>query len=347
MKYFTQFTSNTCAAGGNQHFFTMQPDEIRTGRVFYRIAVGGEYRYSLLFSNVIDSTFSNGAVSHKNLICDEWELCSARIGRCAGLAAGEAVKQTDPGQIAVDGWKTLTFDGAPTKTVMPGAFFCSDPVSFAAQKDEYLCVELTFSGSMLPYHEESILPIYIKEGDGWRYDKKMPLPSMIGCDRPVAARIAYLGDSITQGCGTELNAYEHWNAVLSRKLDEKYACWNLGLGYGRANDAASDGAWLFKARQNDLVVVCYGVNDIFQGMGEVQIKKDLTYIVEALKKAGARVVLQTVPPFDYSGDYVGLWQRVNEFIKTELSQKADLIFDVVPVLGREEAPHLARYCGHP
>lgn len=70
MKYFEDFTSNTYAGSGNQLHFKMNENEIRTGRVFYKISVGGEYNYSILFSNIIDSTYADGSISHKNLICD-------------------------------------------------------------------------------------------------------------------------------------------------------------------------------------------------------------------------------------------------------------------------------------
>ncbi len=71
-----------------------------------------------------------------------------------------------------------------------------------------------------------------------------------------------------------VNSYEHWNAVVAENLGSQYGFWNLGLGYGRAADAATDGAWFFKAKQNDIVVVCYGVNDIFQGFTISEIQKN-------------------------------------------------------------------------
>ena len=65
--------------------------------------------------------------------------------------------------------------------------------------------------------------------------------------------IAFLGDSITQGVGTPDNAYTHWNALISKEIGEEYSYWNLGIGYARASDASTDGAWLNKAKNNDIV----------------------------------------------------------------------------------------------
>ena len=56
MDYFKHYSSNTYAGSGNQLYFDMQDGEVRTGRILYKIAVFGEYEYSILFSNIMDST---------------------------------------------------------------------------------------------------------------------------------------------------------------------------------------------------------------------------------------------------------------------------------------------------
>ena len=50
-RYFETYVSNSVAGSANQLFFSA--DRPQTGRIFYKIACGGEYSYSLLFSNVI------------------------------------------------------------------------------------------------------------------------------------------------------------------------------------------------------------------------------------------------------------------------------------------------------
>ena len=340
MNYFNQYCSNTLGGSGNQFFFGTD-GKIETGRVYYRITAGGTFNYSILFSNVIDSTYSDGTVSHKNLICDSWDLISARVGHCTDVPNPE---QEAP---EADHWKYLTFDGKKSVTVQPGGFFASDAVPMECEKGEYLCLEISFRGEMIPCHIESILPVFRKEKDSWAYSKFLPMASMVGCDRSVKAKIGYLGDSITQGIGTVVNSYDHWNAVVSQMLGDEYAYWNLGIGFGRANDAASDGAWLYRAKQNDLVVVCYGVNDIFRITSAEQTKKDLKEIVDKLHAAGVKVLLQTVPPFDYDESHGAIWREINRYILEELSQQVEGTFDVVPVLGDENHPQKAKYGGHP
>ena len=337
MKYFEQFTSNSYAGSSNQFYFNMNEGEIRTGRIYYKISVGGEYNYSVLFSNIIDSTYADGSLSHKNLICDEWKIHNLKIGKCTEFPEDINSK------IDVTDFKAVTFDGKKEKNVMPAEFFATDPIKLSYNKDEFLCLEITYSGKMIPYHEESLLPCYVLENGEWKYSKKVPFASMIGCDREVKKRVAYLGDSITQGIGTPINSYLHWNARLSEKIGDSYAYWNFGIGFGRASDASSDGAWLYKARQNDVVFVCYGVNDILHGGTAEQVKKDLEYIVDNLKNAGKKVILQTVPPFDYSNEIEEKWNDVNLYIKTVLAKKVDIVFDNNNILGIENNLHMAKF----
>jgi len=353
MEYFEKYSSNTYAGSGNQFYFEMSENEIHTGRIFYKITVGGEYSYSILFSNIIDSTYADGSISHKNLICDTWSICSAKIGRCKYLGVFNDISELDMddedknSDILILDFKNITFDGEFSKEVMPGEFFASDPIKCVYEKDEYLCLEITFSGKMIPYHEETLLPVFVKEESVWKYSKFVPFPGMIGCNRKVKGKIAYLGDSITQGIGTKPNSYLQWNAILSEKIGNDYSYWNLGIGYGRANDAASDGAWLYKAKQNDIIFVCYGVNDILRGQSEEQIKTDLTFIIDTLKKKGKKVVLQTIPPFDYQGKDVEKWLRLNSYILTELKNKVDFVFDNTIILGKKGHASETIYGGHP
>lgn len=346
--YFNQFVSNTVAASGNQLFFTMEENEIRTGRVFYKISVGGKYRYSILFSNIIDTTYDNGKISHRNLICDEWQIHSAKIGRCKNIPADKELTalNMDDDIIVLD-FMELSFDGISTKKVKPGEFFYSDPLELEFDKNEYLCLEISFSGTKIPYHEESVLPVFVKHQDGWEYDKKMPFAGMVGCDRKVKHRIVYFGDSITQGIGPKPNSYLHWNAQLSEKLGDNYSYWNLGIGYARVNDAATDNAWFLKAKHCDTAFVCMGVNDILQGHTAEQVKNDLTFVVETYKRLGKNVILQTLPPFDYQGIIKERWLEINRYLKTELKDTVDFTFDVVPLLGKSGEPWMCLYEGHP
>lgn len=340
MDYFNAFSSNTLAGSGNQFFFC-NDDEAALVKscTLYKVFAGGSYSYSFLFSNIIDSTFSNGSISHKNLVIDSWTIEEACVG---------ASSFCDEHSFERPKWiKQVSFSGEKRKKVNPGEIFSSDPVELNIKTGEYICLEITFSGKNIPYHEESIIPSFVYQNGEWIASKRHPFSSMIGVDRKAKKRIAFLGDSITQGIGTPVNSYAHWNAVFAEKLGSDYSYWNLGLGYGRADDAASDGIWLFKAKQNDIVFVCFGVNDIMQGYSADEIKKNLQRIVDRLSEAGIAVIVQTIPPFDYSPEHQVIWHNVNHFIVNHLKNTA-FVFDCVRLLCEsEQEPHKAKYGGHP
>jgi len=172
--------------------------------------------------------------------------------------------------------------------------------------------------------------------------------TMVGCDRPVELRIGFIGDSITQGIGTPKNSYEHYAAVIADILGERYSYWDIGLGYGRGHDAASDGAWLFKAKQVDVMTVCFGVNDIYRGFDADQIIKSLETVMTKLHEAGVSVIMQTIPPYDYPPHLRAIWEKVNGHIISFMAERADGFFDVVPVLSKSaDEPHMAKFGGHP
>lgn len=344
------YASNTLASSGNQYYFETDARIIQKGRVFYKLACGGRYKYSLLFTNIIDSTYSDGSKSRKNLVCGEWVIHKASVAQCKkdifdrDFLSGDGAQDINAG---IGGFKQLTFNGNYEKAVTAGEVFYCDSFEFTAEKDEYLCFEMEFSGAMLPYHEESIIPIFKCIDGKWIYDKTMPLPACVGCDRSVKAKIGFLGDSITQGIGTEINSYKHWNALIAEKHGTDYSYWNLGIGFGRANDAADKGIWLKKALMNDIVFVCFGVNDILQGFGADDVKRDLDIIADTLLGAGKTVVFQTLPPFNYWGDLIGKWQEINRYIKEDIAKRAAFVFDCVPILGEGEFMHCSKYGGHP
>ena len=339
MEYFEEYSSNTLAGSGNQFFFKNEGKQQTRSCTLYKVTNAGEYPYSFLLSNTIDSTFSDGTISHKNLVMDAWTIDRMRVGVCSQCDGESFAYPAD--------MKQVSFCGNMKKTVNPGELFCTDPVTLNAKSGEYICVEIVFSGDQIPCHEESIIPSFVFQDGRWIASKKHPFVSMVGIQRSAKKKIAFLGDSITQGIGTPVNSYGHWNAVFANLLGREYAYWNLGLGYGRADDAASNGMWLFKAKQNDIVFVCYGVNDILQGYNADTIKKNLQIIVDQLHDSGVRVIMQTVPPFDYAEKDRITWEQVNAFIQYELKNAA-FVFDCVKCLAKNASePHMAKYGGHP
>lgn len=340
MEWFKQYSSNTLGGSGNHSVFFIDDDDEHKGRVYYKIFSGGTYQYSLLFSNIVDGTYEEGQESRCNKVCDEWELIQVNVGVCDTCDENTAVTP--------EKMQRLTFDGKESKRVMPGEFFTSDAMEFTAKKDQYLCVEVVFRGSMIPNHEQSILPAFVWEAGQWVPSRNFPFPGMIGCDRKVKGKIGFLGDSITQGIGTPRNAYTHWCALTAEAVGDDFSYWNLGLGFGRAQDAASDGAWMFKAKQMNGIVLCFGTNDIGKNRTEEELKEDLSTIICKLKESGVKILLQTLPPFGWEDKKLETWIHVNQYIRETLAAEVDAVFDIAPLL--TDGPELEgklKYCDHP
>ena len=321
------YTSDSTAGAGNQVLTNDTEPVTRSGRAYFRLRSGGE-RYAFLFSNVTDSTFSDGSISKANEPGEDFDILSLRIGLCGAYGEEPAV------------WQDVTFGGKLQKHVASGEVFSSDPVSLGAAPGLYLAYEIRVCGKRYPYHEEIILTILPTH--------MVPVPLLIGCDRQVRLRVGFLGDSITQGIGTEFDSFTHWVEMISRGLPEDVSVWNLGIGYARCSDAATDGFWLARAKTCDIVNVCFGVNDLLQGHSPDAVMRDLETVVTKLKEAGCRVILFTLPPFDYEEELRIKWESVNRFVREELYKKADGLFEIARVLGRP-APeeHMTVYGGHP
>ncbi len=347
MIFFNEFVSNTTAGSGNQFYF--EASAARTGRVFYRINQPGKMDYSFLFSNIIDSTFRDGRQGHSNLVCSAWQLLGLQAGRCPKEQMPSDFMEPEGARALNDGLvlQPVTIGGRSAVEVAPGSFFATDPLSMTFNEGDYLCLEIRYQGAMVPCHPENLLPLYSLEGDAWVYDRNMPVAGMVGCRRSVPCRIAYLGDSITQGIGCPKNSYLHWTARLADRLGHQYSHWNLGLGYGRANDLATGGAWMYKAVHCDVAVVCYGVNDLRRGRTATQLARDLEKIVELLHRAGVRVLLQTVPPYPYSEEQGEQWFKINAYLRGVLAPKVWRFYDNVPLLQARCGHYAPRYGGHP
>jgi lysophospholipase L1-like esterase len=341
MDFFNTYVSNSLAPSSNQSYFIGNGKPITT-RSFYKVFMGGKYEYSFLFSNQIYSTFSDGSYSQVNLECDKWEILSLKA-----LLVDSKTRDFSSPKIIRE--YQLTFDGRMAKTMEIKGEISTDGIVIEAEKNDYICLEMELVGEgKIPYFEEILIPAFtLNEEEKWVHSNKTPLANMIGVKREVDKKVGFLGDSITEGCGTENNSYDAWCAKIAEKSSENNSYWNLGIGYGRADDIATDGIWLNRAKNLDICTVCIGVNDICQGFKTEKVKKNIKKIVDILTENGTEVILFTVPPFDWSGERIEKWQEVNDFINEKLSKKVK-IFDTVSIWG-QEAPNtnLSRYGGHP
>jgi len=129
----------------------------------------------------------------------------------------------------------------------------------------------------------------------------------------VAARtILVFGDSLSAAYGIPENS--GWVALLGERLKQRksdYTVVNASIsGETSAGGAARIGKALASAKPS-IVIVELGANDGLRGLPVTEMKKNLTAIVQASKREGARVVLvgMQLPP-NYGVPYVNQFKKV-------------------------------------
>lgn len=129
-----------------------------------------------------------------------------------------------------------------------------------------------------------------------------------GQRRPVV--IGFLGDSVTQGCfelyrkdadnlETEFRSYEAYHSKLKRMLEEVFPSVPVNIiNAGISGDNAQNGRKRLSRDilpfQPDLVVVCFGLNDVTLGMEGLPLYAEaLDGILKDLSDAGIETIFMT------------------------------------------------------
>ena len=74
----------------------------------------------------------------------------------------------------------------------------------------------------------------------------------------------------------------------------------------------------------------------------------LETIMKKLQDAGVKVIMQTVPPFNYTDARIERWNAINDHIMTSMAERAEGAFDNRVILSKSESePYNAKYGGHP
>lgn len=345
--------ASATALSAAANFIMNEPEPFtRTYRTYVRVREAGDLTLKLWHSNAVDSTWDQGQDSAGSEPGGAWTI------RAAYVADGG---RTPDGSVAAGSQVPVTFNGQAAKNVNPGETFWSDAVRLTLPEGHYLAFTWTIAteagGKSVPFNVEGMLASgYDAEGEragqesaaSFREsDKLLVLPSFIGYEKQVAKKLVFLGDSITQGVRTQKDGYTYWAARIAEGLGTEYSLWNIGSGWGRAYDVAEGGPWLHKAQQGDEVLIVLGVNDLDIGQRTAeQLLGDLGIIIAGIKKANseARIILSTVPPFNFVDQREAYWRTVNEAILNQPPAGVDRVFDIAAVLS-EPAPQEHRIRG--
>lgn len=341
---FSKYVSNTYVASGNNSL--VEKAESVTYRAYFPVEEYGGLEYCFYFSNMVDSTYSDGSLAHAGLAGGDYTIESAYIAD-----GGTSVNQEITNRQAV------TFDGNAKRNVSAGETFWSDALEFDVPEEHYLVWEWTLTGENIPATSVSNLTKVgadHNDGKGLVYCDDVPLPQLIGADRQVKYTVSAIGDSITQGCQTEFMAYEYWAAKISQKLGSEYSLWNCGLGWARTSDAALCGDWLQRAAASDIVIVAFGTNDIISGEfggdggnSADEIDGYIRTVLDLLKKEQCSVIVFNAPPEDYRDNLEAVRTEYNEKLKSTCEEYGVSYFDFAGLLSDESEPGKALYGGHP
>ncbi len=305
---FNKYVSNVSCGTGTNYILNFGKDKKITARAFFKVERHGRLNYRFFFQNTVNTTFAQGEEAYVDLSGGCYKILSARVG--IGSEYGD--------YSAPASYTDITFNGNKEKTVQPDECYWSDETQIDVPDGRYLVWEWVIEGDMIPCTPDSQIPTFIDFGEGFTEYHSCPMPALIGCDKNVRKRIAFVGDSITQGCGTTFDKYDMWVGRIGKMLKDEYAVWNLGLGFSRGSDAANMGSLMRKAKENDIVVLTYGVNDLLSGKYKAGKRSSagelLSYIeaiIKELQSNGVEVILSTIPPFRYDTDAYYEWRCIN------------------------------------
>ena len=341
------FVSNTVAGTGNNFIAFLKKGEKRTFLSYIKPVYNGRFIWKFWYANTVDSTFSDGSEAYADRSGGNFTVESAFIG-LSDRADGKHIRSK----------ALITYNGNICKKVATDERFWSDEIEFSVSEGEYLVFGWTIVAedeiTVIPLSPDSQIPCFVSSGDeNFQNTLNAPKPNLFAIKKNDVKQLGFLGDSITQGCGTRIDKYEFWAARIGYALKEEYSSWNLGLGFARAKDAAQKGNWFYKACQCDEIIICLGINEILgnpeQDSGD--ILSSLDKIISGLRENNCdiKITLFTLPPPNDPQARLDIWRKVNYGIRNELIKRIDDFFDIALVLGNSNGVDYLSVCNdlHP
>lgn len=289
------------------------------------------------------------------------ELQNAFDKQTVSIGNAHIALHTTGSSIDLDSDRQLTFGGGKSVDLRPGMVLVSDPVDLDVKPMADLAVSLfvTKNEGVPTDHMPGLHTAYISNGDkaaaasmpGATSNTAYVWLKSVDIDAPAGSfAIACLGDSITDGFSTTVDANQQWPTLLAKRLSEKrgasVAVINEGIS---GNQVLRDGAGVSALARLDRdvfaepgvrwVVLLEGINDI-NLHGQVSDPGALTAddLILGYKQIIARahlnhlkIVGATLTPD------LGVWlagpvgeatrQRLNEWIRTSGAFDAVVDFD--------------------
>ncbi len=284
---------------------------------------------------------------------------------------GTPVSSSSPALVSGSN-RRLTFGGASSVTIPAGAVALSDPLPGRLGPQAELAVSLALHGTaaVITAHNRSMQYTF-KSGTGdfaddetgtpfgtqssaWFFLDAVTVHAQAGSQTMTA-----LGDSITDGVGSTINADHRWTDYLAARLDALPAPHQLGIANEgiSGNRVASGGGstglpGLTRLTRDALtkpgvgsVFVFEGINDISGGISAADLIAAYQQIIAETHAAGKCVYAATITPAGIAAGNPaeGVRQQVNAFIRGANGFDATFDFDKIVRSPNDPASLLAPY----
>ena len=247
----------------------------------------------------------------------------------------------------------LAFGGAASVIIPPGSVMYSDPVALAVAPLSDVAVSFFLPSQVMrgeTYHSFADQDSFTASGDqtganelpqaaklqSWYFFDGIDVAAVEG-----SRAIVTLGDSITDGAHSPVNANLRWPDVLAARLQQDHSfdrvgVLNVGIGGNRVlNDITGPSALARLDRdvlsQNGVryVIVLESINDIgrfsrFQGPEDdittEQLEQGLKQIADAAHEHGIKAIGATLTPYGGAGYYSDKGEKTREDINNWIRQ---------------------------
>lgn len=274
----------------------------------------------------LSNLFSNGSVT----------ISSAHIALCKATGLVDSTIDT-----ATD--KALAFSGSASVTIERGKEVWSDPIDFDLPALANLTITIAYGSvpSQMTGHSGSRTTSYIQTGSSNVSAASMSSAqktdhwyTISGLDvmAPDSARCAVaIGDSITDGRGTDTNGNNRWTDILAARLQANAATAEVGMlnqGIGATNLVGNSGTAGQARFARDVLgisgvkyaIVYHGVNDIGGGKDYASLKSAYDDLISRAHAKGLLIYGGTILPFNgnsyYSAAHESVRQQVNTYIRS-------------------------------
>lgn len=286
-------------------------------------------------------------------------VSSARIADSAGMDVVDAGTS-----------HAVLFDGNESIAIEVGSYVTSDPLAYDLEPGSEIAITLYFGEvpSDLTGHPGSRTTSFIVSGneveapqmpDAIHTDHWYVISGIDVANRPDAAAVVTLGDSITDGRGSGTNRQNRWPDQLAARMRNTgelghVAVLNKGIGGNCVLKPCLGPSALARFERDVLdeagvrwLIILHGVNDIGgsqDGDAELVVNKlseAYATMIDRAHEKGIKVFGATILPFGGSfydsPSHEKVRQSVNHWIRT--SGRFDAVIDLDKALGDPESPN--------